>query len=279
MHSTPTAGMQILLGLRPIEIELKAVAIATSVRLLRTGHWMSNGSIINSHATLIDKIREEIPDLNFPLDRSNARVRIKSNFKTVIGQKNELTTIRVRPRPMLCNEINCFTDGSKSESGSGAAFYMLGNDDQLRGFKKQESIHLGMNATVFQTEITAISRAAIAMLEDEVQNMVINFYIDSQSAIMALKSYTVRLKSVADCKRYLNKLGESNYEVTLNWMPGHVGQPGNTIADHLAKRGTELEDLGIEPRIPVSESVIKSQIKSWKMQEHTREWHRRTDCR
>ena len=58
MHSTPTAGMQILLGLRPIEVELKAVAIATSVRLLRSGHWMSNGSIMNSHVTFIAKIRE-----------------------------------------------------------------------------------------------------------------------------------------------------------------------------------------------------------------------------
>ena len=37
-------------------------------------------------------------------------------------------------------------------------------------------------------------------------------------------------------------------------MPGHLGQPGNMIADHLAKRGTELEDLGIEPRIPASET-------------------------
>ena len=109
--------------------------------------------------------------------------------------------------------------------------------------------------------------------------MRINFYIDSQSAIKALKSYTVRLKSVADCKRYLNKLWESNNEVTLNWMPGHVGQPGNTIADHLAKRGTELEDEGAEPRMPVSESVIRDQINRWKTQEHTIEWHKRTDCR
>ena len=92
------------------------------------------------------------------------------------------------------------------------------------------------------------------MLENEVQNMVIDFYIDPQSAILAVKWYTVRFKSVTDCKRYRNKLGELNYEVILNWMPGHVGQPGNMIADHPAKRGTKLEDLGIEPRIPVSET-------------------------
>ena len=63
---------------------------STSVRLLRTGHWMSNCSIINSHKSFIDKIRGEIPDLEFPLDRSNARIRMKSNFKTAIGQKNKL---------------------------------------------------------------------------------------------------------------------------------------------------------------------------------------------
>ena len=49
---------------------------------------------------------------------------------------------------MLNNEINWFLDGFKSELGSGAAFYMLENDDQLRGYKKQESIYLGTNTTV-----------------------------------------------------------------------------------------------------------------------------------
>ena len=164
MHSTPTAGMEILLGLKPIEVELKAAAIATSIRLLRTGHWLSNGTVINSHATFIDKIREEIPDTQFPLDKTVARVRMKSDFKTIIGRKDELIAHRVRPRPLYGNEINCFTDGSKTELGSGAAFYMLGNDDQMSIFKKQECIYLGLNATVFQCEITAISRAALTML-------------------------------------------------------------------------------------------------------------------
>ena len=64
---------------------MKAAAIATSIRLLITGHWMNNGNI----------------------------------FKTIIGQKDELTALRVRLRPLFGNEIYCFTDGSKTEYGSG----------------------------------------------------------------------------------------------------------------------------------------------------------------
>ena len=77
----------------------------------------------------------------------------------------------------------------------------------------------------------------------------------------------------------MNKVTETGNIVTLNWIPGHSGQPGNMIADHLAKRGAELWDEGSEPRLAVSNCVTKEAIESWKNSEHNRSWEERTDCR
>ena len=98
---------------------------------------------------------------------------------------------------------------------------MMGNDDEWRIFKRQEFIHLGQSVTVFQAEMTAIARAALAMIDVNITGRFVNFYIDSQAAIKALDSYMIRLKSVADGKRILNKLSEQGNVLTLNWIPGH----------------------------------------------------------
>ena len=39
IHSTPTAGMEVLLGLIPIEEYIQQIAVMTSNRLTKSGHW------------------------------------------------------------------------------------------------------------------------------------------------------------------------------------------------------------------------------------------------
>ena len=216
MHSTPTAGMEILLGLKPIELELEAASLMTSIRLERTKHWINEGNLTKSHVNRLEEIKAELPELQYPQDKSTTKVRMKNLFDIDIGQREDFRKKLIKPRPLGGLEVNCFTDGSKTDDGTGAAYYMMGNDDEWRIFKRQEYIHLGQSTTVFQAEVTAIARAALAMIDANITGRFINFYIDSQSAIRALDSYMVRLKSVADCKRILNKVSEIGNVVTLN---------------------------------------------------------------
>lgn len=124
---------------------------------------------------------------------------------------------------------NFFTDGSKFEFGTGAAYIVFSHIH-----RSQDYIHLGEHATVFQAEITAINMAALDLLEVEMSNHNIHFHIDSQGAMKSLEAFFTKHKCVAECKRLLNKLTEYNNKVYLNWIPGHTGQLGNGIADNLA---------------------------------------------
>ena len=62
--------------------------------------------------------------------------------------------------PFDPGKINVFTDGSKNEIGSGAAYILKGHSIEL-----QEYFNLGEYATVFQAEIFAINTASLALLE------------------------------------------------------------------------------------------------------------------
>ena len=263
MHSTPTAGTETLLGMDPMEVTIRSAALTTSVRLMRTGHWTNSQDNFNSHAKILDEIRQAIPELYFPQDRSTIKLRIANSFSVRIGDRAEMTNNKIRPMPFDPGKVNCFTDGFKTETGSGAAYIIKGHSIQ-----KQGVFSLGEYTTVFQAEILAISTACLAILEQEISDEVINFYIDSRSAISALESYIIQDKSVGDCKRHLNKLSEYGNNVRLNWIPGHADQKGNEVADRLAKRGAGQQVQGIEPRVPVSKCVTKKVIKEWTKTEH-----------
>ena len=60
---------------------------------------------------------------------------------------------------------------------------------------------------------------------------------DSRAAIAALAKTTSKLSLEWESTKALEKLIGSN-EVTLVWIPGHHGTPGNEEADKLAKEGT-----------------------------------------
>ena len=62
-------------------------------------------------------------------------------------------------------------------------------------------------------------------------------------------------------------------------MPGHEGHRGNMIADCMAKEGASRRTSGQEPRMLVSDSVIKERLEVWSLEEHDRHWQERTDFR
>ncbi|UYV69786.1 hypothetical protein LAZ67_7000728 [Cordylochernes scorpioides] len=126
-------------------------------------------------------------------------------------------------------DITIYTDGSQLEtglSGSGIAIY---KDKILEKISLSHPRHL----SIYKSELSAIDTA----LKDINSPSKIIIYSDSRAAIYTLQScfssQEPLLKSIA---KSVNRL-PANSSVTVQWLPAHVGIPGNELADSLAKAG------------------------------------------
>ena len=104
---------------------------------------------------------------------------------------------------------------------------------------------------MFHAEVLAISEVAKKLLLEKMHYQTIVALVDSQAAIKALTKCTVALITVFNCVRNLNQLGKQN-QVSIAWIPGHVGVHGNKVADYLAESGSKSKIHGPEPFITVS---------------------------
>ena len=217
MRSTPTAGMEILLGLPPLDIYIKAQAQLSSIRLIRMNHWNlepGRKPPKGSHVEILNNMRLENTLLTYPQDKLPGKQTIPKKHTTTIGTRENFT-----PKDdtnIQSNEIVCYTDGSKTDDGSGCAYIIKTKDYDI-----QEYTHLGKLATVFQAEITAITQASMALNNLETSRKEITNYIDSQSAIKALNTHFTTQKTVKECKEQLTKLQQKSNQITLHWIPAH----------------------------------------------------------
>ena len=270
MQSAPTAGLELILNLEPIDIFLTNQALTTYRRLKENGNWMVNPGESHTklnHFNLITKIAKEIPEISMPTDKMINREHIRTNFEAFILTREEMNRRLRIPRPTTPNTIHIFTDGSRFNNKSGSGYLVRGHENiSFSGFH-----HLGEQITVYQAEIHAIIEAASTLQNYEPINQNILIFIDNQAAIMALGKYEIKNMLILECKHILNKLGAQN-SVKLLWIPGHSDHPGNEIADKKAKLGVEKVGIGPEPFIPVSDAYIKHQIKKWCTAQHQKKW-------
>ena len=70
----------------------------------------------------------------------------------------------------------------------------------------------------------------------------------NQSIVVLVDSlkYTVTSVTVLNYIRNPNQLGKQNH-VSIAWIPGHVREHGNEVADYVAKSGSKSKIHGPQP--------------------------------
>lgn len=256
MRTTPTAAMEVLLNLPPLHIFIQKEARSIRYRLLQ-GHAPISQQHGSDHLKLYEELRAD-PLLGMHSDSMIPRYSYEKNFKVQIPGREAW-----EEGPPVRAELALYTDGSKTEEGVGAGIYEAQSKTKI-------SLSLGKYATVFQAEIIAIEHCAVEILNRGIRKKKVAIYSDSQAALQAIDSCRVDSRLVWDCLEALTSIGQHN-KVTLAWVPGHKGIPGNEKADELAREGSSKALVGPEPFCGIAKPITKARINMW-MQGKSQEW-------
>ena len=130
------------------------------------------------------------------------------------------------------NNIQIYTDGSKSNEGVGCGIIIENNT-----FHKK----LPSYGSVYSAELTAIS-IALSKIPGQ-PNREYTIYSDSQSALRAIDSFRSDHPLVLDIQEKIHTLLQKNIAINICWIPGHVGLEGNEAADKAAKAAASNNHL------------------------------------
>ena len=265
LHSSAGVNLEIIAGLTPISIKIKSIALSTAIRLKINNKWDNNYQhptrMRLSHAFTLDREINKLHSFNSgTIDWIPTETVLDRRFKTIIEDRTQAiiqAELRVTPT------VQIFTDGSKKNNmtGAGMCVYICGIENHT------EYYHLGTNASVFQSELYAINRAAEWALSHCDDYTGIEILTDSQAGLRALNSSTVQSKLVKETISNLNVLGTHSNTV-IKWVPGHMGVTGNERADELARQGSSALPIGPPPFVPIPAGSIKQEINNLHREQH-----------
>ena len=255
--STPNAGLEMIGYLPPLDIFLKGEGVKAFIRnkeaLPKGWNGLDKKKRLVGHLaiakTMADKMN--IPDTNW--DRGPAEIHFEKPFEidTQSFERGE----DISPN----NALICYTDGSKQTKdkvvgvGSGYTIIETNNKGDKKHLK-DASFHLRDFNSVYQAEVTAITKAAqhLHKLDEKQLRKTTYILTDSRSALHALQRHWICSRSVNQCQQALRSLATKT-TIKLRWIKAHVQHEGNERADSLAKAGAcahmkdvELNGLVVE---------------------------------
>ena len=262
--TTSGPALDALIGLPPLDAFIRGEALKAICRLKHSGNWYGPCPALE-HREGMD-IDPTI--LSMPLDSMPSRVVLEKRYSVVLPEAQLWGDSENEPGKH-CFRI--FTDGSRTEHGSGSGVYVESGRTKLH-------LAFGMHASVFQAEVYAVQEAMNFVVEKRWRGRSICVCSDSQAALMALDSPPTTSGVVKSCKSRLNYVGRHN-SLMLTWVPGHVGIAGNETSDSLAKMGSEANFFGPEPALPLPSAAITATVSKWVTTTHKRAWQAERGCR
>ena len=186
------------------------------------------------------------------------------NLSHLINKKRDpitvLKSIASAHTEQYSKSLCIYTDASKTKDGRVAAAFYIENDNY--GLAKR----LSDNSTIYVAEFAAIEMA-VDWLSGSVIEINSVIFTDSMSSVISIKTGSSQSRPNA-LKKLIDKINLLTRKPLIVWILSHVGIPGNSAADKLAKLGTCFENIEIETDQELSEecnNVDSYILKEWQI--------------
>ena len=255
IRTTPTAALEALLNLPPLHIFMKMEAQITNYKL-RTNENPFMRKLTDEH---LDKEQEEDSVLKLKnSDFMKPKYHFDLPFKVTIPTRQEWVI-----NEMNGDALNFYTDGSKTENGTGFGVY-----GTIKISKSMNEL-----ATIFQAEAKAITTCAEEIVKENIKDRKICIFSDSQAVLKSLLNNKTTSKTIEECITKL-KIASQHNEIQLKWIPGHEGFEGNEKADELARQGAaKIVDMDTND-CSIALNVVKRKIKEWGTKQANKNWNK-----
>ena len=245
--STPTRTMELMTDTFPLKLYLQKEATCAYVRLQNNltldWHGVNRSGLQRSHLKSLQHLVRDLGVHELMLKQDECDV----NNPADIAVREDSFTDQAKFRDylgMIDYPLHIFTDGSKMEGKVGCAFRIRNQDEIL----KDKGFRIPDRCSVYQAELLAIQHAAKTVVTRKLEGA-ITFFVDSQAAMLGLRSGRIRSQVVLDTVLALEKL-ERPYQFV--WVKSHSGIHDNECVDDMAKEATKLESV-VDTPIPKTE--------------------------
>ncbi|XP_052740950.1 uncharacterized protein LOC112045863 isoform X2 [Bicyclus anynana] len=112
MCTTPTAAMEVILGIPPLHLHIKEEATLTALRLKTCGLWKQTNT---AHTNILKEGIQVTPSMEWICDKTQKQFVMDKPYKINTEEAGDYYT-----NP---DALDVYTDGSKTDTGTGAGVY------------------------------------------------------------------------------------------------------------------------------------------------------------
>ncbi len=266
LRSTPTAGMEVILGWVPLHLHAKEVGwnTHTQTKNLITRRWDGKGNqaITRGHVEVWSRMGDMSTRVTYPQDpRISEYIWIEENAKN--------------REEMLEYPFKIYTDASKTGTNVGYSWIATIGDYEI-----EEEINMAQDINVYKAEMLAIREALSWLKKNGLTDRRNMIFTDSRSAVEVLSNNLATTGLVKEVMILLKELNQRT-STSIHWVKGHSANTGNETADMQAKKGAEASRklCDTKPHMPISYNELKRERHKYIIKEWQRKWENTPGCR